>query len=143
MITIKLVIMAICGGLNVWGGYSWHNARRFIMPLVISLTVSLATHTWWVGLPCLLAIAPLCTGYGEKSFFWKYFNDAWGRFLWASIVSLSFCLGLIVTNHLALYIALIYIIGNGILQMTLRKYNQLLTDALFGVSFCSFILFLR
>lgn len=153
------LVMAICAGLNAWGGYSWHNARRFIMPVVIAVAVSIILNTWWegtlsipflsitlktkfIGFPCLLAISPLCAGYGEKSLIWKYFNDAWGRFAWMITVSIAFCLGLIFLNHLNVFIALGYIIGNGIIGMTLRKYNQILTDALFGVTLSSFIFFI-
>lgn len=139
---IKLFVMSVCAGLNWYGGYRWHNARRFIMPTGIAAFVSFSIHSWW-GLTCLMAIAPLCVGYGEKSILWKYFNDAWGRFIWMVLVSTSFCLGLILLHHLNIFIGLGYIIGNGILGMTLRKYNQIIGDVIFGLGLSSFILFLK
>lgn len=142
MIIIKLFTVFICSGLNIIGGYSWHNTRRFIMPTIIAIAVSIILHSWWIGLTCLPAIAILCMGYGEKSFLEHIFNDAWGRFVWMVLVSTSFCLGLILLHHLNVFIALGYIIGNGILGITLRKYNQILTDAIFGVGFSSFIFFI-
>lgn len=133
----------ICAGLNIIGGYSWHNARRFIMPVILTVAVSLIVHSWWTGLPCLLGIAPLCIGYGEKSLLWKYFNDAWGRFVWMILVGIALGLGLVISHHLSIWVAVIYVIGNGILGITLRKLNQFFSDAIFGIGLSSFILFVR
>lgn len=139
MICLKLLIIIICAVLNVIGGYSWHNARRFIMPIIISVTVSISVHLWWLGLTCLPAIAPICLGYGEKSLLWKYFNDALARFVWMALVSIFLCIGAVLTGHLIWYMALIYIIFNGIIGTTLRKINQLFGDAIFGISLSSIV----
>lgn len=133
--------MLCCGGLNLLGGLAYHNSRRFIMPILIAIIVSINVHIWWIGATCLLASPCLCIGYGEKSFLWKYFNDFWGRFIWMVLVSLGFTLGLMVLHHLAVWIGIVYIIGNGILGSTLRKINEIISESLFGITLASFILF--
>lgn len=140
---IKLIDIAICSGLYFFGGYAWHNSRRFIMPIFLVLGISYASHAWWLGLTCLPVIGIFCTGYGEKSVLWKYFNDFWTRFIWMFMAALVIAGGACATGHLHWYIYLPYCVISGFLGASLRNINEIVGDLIFGAWLSSVILFIR
>jgi hypothetical protein len=138
MIYLKFAVLFICMGLNVWGGYSNHNMRRFVMPLVLALSSIWFAHTFW-ALTMLTACGTLCIGYGEKSPLRHIFGDAWARFIWMILAAIAFSLGLFLTGHLHLYFIIPYVLIAGALGITLRGINQLIGDSIFGASLASIV----
>lgn len=139
----NLIILILCSALNALGGYSFKAARRYILPVVLGIGLSLATKTWWVGLMILPTMGLLSIGYGEKSFLEHIFNDAWARFVWFALVCLGVGTGLFLTGHLAWYWFFTYVVVNATLGITIRKYNQIITDLIFGAAIASIVFLVR
>lgn len=121
---IKLLIDGCCGVLDAWGGYSWHNARRYLMPLLIAISVSIITHVWWAGLMCLPAMGTLCIGYSKDGNF--------GRALWIGLQCFALSIGLLCFQHLAWYFFLPYILGGCVLGGLYRNWQQIIGDVVTG-----------
>lgn len=138
MIYYKLTIVLICAGLFSYGGFSWHNARRFLMPLILTITCSMAVHAFW-GLTMLLSIVFLCIGYGDKSAFRHIFGNGWGRGVWGFLVALALSLGLFLTGHIAWYFFAGYLALNFTLENALKNINQVVGDLIIGAGFASII----
>lgn len=134
MIEIKIIAILICGGLNLIGGYCWHDARRFLMPILLAGACIYFAHTFW-AITMLLAIPALTIGYGDKSPLRHIFGDAWARFVWMALVALGLALGLTVTHHIIIALAAAYILIAGALGITLRNWNEILGDFIFGCWF--------
>lgn len=124
MIFIKILTDLACGALNAWGGWKWHNARRFLMPSLLALTISFALHSWWLGLLVLPVIGSLCLGYFHFGNF--------GRGLWLFLQSVIIGLGLFLTGHLSWYFYLSYTVVSGVLGGSLVNLWQPLGDAIEG-----------
>lgn len=133
MIFIKIIVDLICGALNAWGGYSWHNARRFIMPSVISVMVSFQTHTWYTGFMVLPVMGTLCLGY--------FSGKNWGRALWLFLQAVVIGLGLTITGHISWVYYIPYIIGAGILGGIYKNWNQIIGDFITG-TYLGFVIFI-
>src|SRR5258708_5327441 len=106
-ITIKILIDLICGSLSSWGGYSWHNARRFFMPILLALTFGFVTHIWWIGISVLPVIGTLCLGYffrGNQGLQWL------GRGLWLALQALVLAFVTCITGHLAWFFYVPYVL---------------------------------
>lgn len=138
---IKIIIPLVCAGLNAWGGYSWHNARRFIMPVIIGAAVSYFSHCWWLGLTVLPVIGVLTVGYGEKSILYKYLSDAGARGTWMFLVAMVIGFGATITGHLSWFFYIPYCVVSVIIGVTLRNINQIVGDLIFGALFATVILF--
>jgi hypothetical protein len=124
MIIFKIIIDLICGALNAWGGYSWHNARRFIMPTMIGLAVAFITSVWWAMFLPLPAMGTLCLGYHSYGNF--------GRALWIGLQCFALGLGLLLTGHLHWYFYLPYIVGGCVLGGLYRNWQQIIGDICTG-----------
>lgn len=126
MLIVKIISVILCGICDAIGGYSNHNFRRFIMPCVLAVTVSISTHILWLGLLVLPVIGVLVLGYkrfGEGNF---------SRGMWLFVVSVAASLGLLLTGHLTWYYLLIYTIGSGVLGGSLVSLWQPLGDFIEG-----------
>ncbi len=142
MIEIKLVIMAVCSGLYLWGGQGFLPARRFIMPTILAISISFFTHCWWLGLTTLPCIGGLCLGYGEKSVLKHIVGDAWGRFVWMALGSLTIALGLVISHHLPWWQAFLYVLTNAFLCLLLRQLDVFVCDPIFGGGLSSILLWI-
>jgi len=129
---IKLLIDLSCGALNAWGGYSWHNARRYLMPLLLAISASVITHVWWVGFMLLPAMGTLCIGYSKDGNF--------GRALWIGLQCFVLGLGLFFTHHLAWYFYAPYVIFGCVLGGMYRNWQQVLGDIVTGCWFGAIVL---
>lgn len=137
MLEAKIIVDLICGALFSWGGFSWHNARRFIMPCVIAVMVYFTTHIWWTALMILPVMGTLCLGY-------KNFGDgSFSRGCWLFVQAVVIGIGLLLTHHLAWYIYIPYIIVAGVLGGTLYNLNQVIGDIIFGCWLGIIVLFVR
>ena len=124
LLTVKLIIDLACGALFAWGGFDFLAARRYIMPCVIAIYLSIVCHIYWLGLTVLPVCGTLCLGYsGTKGGY---------RGFWLFLQSFVIGLGLFLTGHLSWYFYLPYVIISGILGSTLFDVFQILSDSIFG-----------
>ncbi len=133
MIAIKIIIDLCCGALDAWGGHSWHNARRFIMPALIAIAVSTITGVWWLGITILPVMGTLCLGY--------FSGENWGRALWLFTQAVVIGLGCSLLGHLSWYFYIPYIIGAGLLGGLYKNWKQIYGDFITG-SYLGIIIFL-
>ena len=130
-VAIKILVDLLCGVLNAIGGYSWHNARRYIMPVLLAGEAGVIAwekkkSDWWAGLLVLPVIGTLVLGY-------KNFGTGnLSRALWLFLQAVVIGLGLTLTGHLSWFIYLPYIIGAGILGGLYRNWQQVLGDMVAG-----------
>ncbi len=132
---IKIICVLGCGALNSWGGFNFHNARRYMMPVLLAITVSYVLHTWWLGVVILPIIATLVLGY--KNFGSGHFS----RGMWLFVQYVLSGLGLCLTGHLAWYFYAPYCVLGGVLGGSLVSLWQPLGDFIEGF-FLGSILFL-
>lgn len=132
MIYLKFFLLAIISGLYWWGGFAWHNDRRFVLPLVLGVAISYFTSVWWLGFTILPVVGWLCQGYGEKSWLRCLMGDAGARGFWLFMACLLISSPLFFTGHLPLYFYLTYCIVAGILGSTLRNIPEVIGDPIFG-----------
>ena len=104
---VVVICMVLSGVLFAWGGFSFLLARRIIMPIVITASLFLITHSLW-SMTALLSYPFLSLGYGDKSWFRHCFGDGWGRGVWGLLVALSLCLGLTTQGYIHWYWAVLY-----------------------------------
>lgn len=133
MIYFNIIGLLICGALNAIGGHSWHNARRFVMPILIAILISINIHIWWVGIISMPVIGTLCLGY--------FGGNNFGRALWLFLQAIVIGIGLLLTGHILWYFYLGYIIGAGVLGGIYKNWKQILGDSISG-SYLAIIVFL-
>ncbi len=140
---IDFIVIALCALCFFIGGKWQHNFRRYIMPVILGIGISLASHIWWLGLTTLPVIGILVMGYGPKSILYKYLSDAGARGMYMFLAAWAIGLGPVLTGHLVLYFYAPYIIIAGILGATLRNLNEIIGDLLFGSFLSSIIIFIK
>ena len=139
MIWIKLAILLISSVCFWIGGRWWHNARRFVMPLILGIYFAIHCK-WWLILAIFFpAVGMLCLGYGDKSPLRHIFGDGWGRGVWEILVALALSLGLLVGHFLAWWLFIPYLALNFTLENALKKLPQDLGDPLIGLGFGSLV----
>ena len=85
-ILIKLTVDILCGLCKWISERWWHNAQRFIMPLLLVGSISYETHIWWMGLPTIGIIAVILQGYGLNSWLGKELNLAGAQGMWMFLI---------------------------------------------------------
>lgn len=141
-IFIEIFIVIGCGALNSWGGYSWHNARRFLMPILLAGEASFIAwqknqKNWWVGLMVLPVIGTLCLGYPS--------GKNWGRALWLFLQAVLIGLGLTITHHLlgTWFTFSMYAVLAGVLGGLYKNWWQPLGDFVAGCYLGSIMFFVH
>ena len=124
MIFFQLFIQVCCGALNAWGGYSWHNARRFLMPSLLCVSICIILHSWWLGVLVLPAMGTLCLGYGKDGNF--------GRALWIGMQCVALGLGLVLFQHLLWWLFLPYVLLGCVLGGLYKNWQQVIGDVITG-----------
>lgn len=135
MLFLKLASDLVCGVLNALGGKHWLFCRRYIMPFVIALCVSIVSHVWWLGITCLPVCGTLTLGY--------FSGENWGRALWLFLQAFVLSLGCLLFHHLGWWYWLPFIIGSGVLGGIYKNWPQLLGDAVTGFYLSLFIWFIH
>ena len=135
MIELKIAVSLICGALDALGGFCFLPARRFIMPFILAVTVSILLHIWWIGVLVLPVIGTLVLGY--KDFGSGHFSRGMWLFVQYSVLGI----GLFLTGHLSWYLYAPYCILGGILGGLLVSWWQPLGDFIEGL-FLGSIIFL-
>ena len=136
---IQLITIILCAVLFFIGGWVWHNARRFLMPLVLCAATVYKIHDPW-AMTMLSSMVILSLGYGDKSPLRHCFGDGWGRGVWGLLVALSLSLGLFLTHHLELGWFLAYLTAGFVLENALKKIPQCIGDPIIGAVFGTIIL---
>lgn len=140
MIELKLLIIAACAGLKLVGELWWHNAQRYILPVLLGLSISYFSHVWWLGFTTLPMIGILVLGYGDKSPLKHGLGDASARGMWLFLVTVMAGLGPFLTHHLAWYFYIPYCLIAGILGATLRNIWNVIGSLICG-AWIGFIIF--
>lgn len=121
---IKVFSDFICALFFAIGGYDTLYFRRFLMPIVIAVAVSISVGVWWLGLTVLPVMGTLCLGYHDGKWLKR---GAWMA-LQASVIGI----GCVLTGHLSYLLYAIYVMGAFILGATLYTWEQLVGDFIFG-----------
>lgn len=136
MIEFQLLIVAICAGCKLIGELWWHNAQRFIMPVVLGIAIAIVSHTWWLGLTVLPSIGIICLGYKDFGL-----GDAGDRGMWLFLIAVLIGLGPLLAYHtvdhvhihfLKWYFYVPYCLVAGIWGATTRNLNNLIIAPISG-----------
>lgn len=130
-IQIELIIDGICGVLFSFGGWHFLWMRRYLMPVLIAISVSIITHSWWIGITVLPVIGTLCLGYFGSNFF--------GRGLWLFLQAVVIGACSFLTDHLAWYFYIPYCVISFVLAASLYNIFQIIGDIIFGVALGSIV----
>lgn len=128
---ILFMVCVLSGLLDFLGGFHWLFCRRYFIPILLGITVSLITHTWWLGLCCLPAIGTLSIGYSKDGNF--------GRALWIGLQCFVLGLGVVLFQHLSVWFYVPYVIGGCVLGGLYRNWPQVIGDLVTGTYLASFI----
>lgn len=142
IILLKIIVDLICGVLFWWGGYSWHNARRFLLPCVIAILSCFLLHSL-IGLLSLAAIGMLCLGYGDKSPLRRIFGNSIGRGIWGLLCAIGISLGLFLSGHILWFFWVAYLILNFCGEAFLNKIPQWIGDPIFGIFLGSIVFLIK
>jgi hypothetical protein len=135
ILIFKIIIYAVGGVFNSWGGYNFLAARRFIWPFAVGGAVSIITVTWWLGLLCLPSMGTLCLGYFK--------GDNFGHGLRWLLCGIAMWLGVTILGHLSWFIFIPHVILCGVLCGFSKNWNQRIGDAICGCFLTLPILFVR
>lgn len=131
MIWLILISDTVGGILDALGGYHWLFARRYIMPFVFGVVVSIITHIWWLGVLVWPAMGTLTLPYsGKEPHVWM--GTWWWRGIWLSIQALALSIGLVIFHHLAFGVSILYIILAGGLGSIYKDWKQTVGDFVTG-----------
>ena len=120
---LKIALLIICAVLNWWGGYSWHNARRFIMSSLIAGYCAWQIATWWTFFPIVIPFM-LCLSLQDDN-----------RGLWCFLCAVSASSFLFFFGHIHLIAWIAYCLGNGLIGWVVNdklKLNQFWNDVIEG-----------
>lgn len=139
---IQAVVIVLSGVLFSIGGYNLLIARRYGIPILLSLASFYLTKDLWC-FSMLSACVFLSLGYGDKSLFRHIFGDGWGRGIWSLLVSLSLSIPLLLTGHLPLYFFVPYVVACFFVEPLFKNLYQIAGDFIIGCCFASIILIIR
>lgn len=107
-ILFSIVITVLCALLKWVSERWWHNAQRFIIPILVGAAIYLDYHYKLVSFTPLLAIGAIVLGY---KFYGK--SDFWDRFLWLMDSEALLWLGCLSLGHLSykVYVPAVIICG--------------------------------
>ena len=133
IIIINCIISILCAACKWIAENKWHNAQRFIMPLILAFGISYNSHIWWLGVFSLLNIVDIVEGYGVNSWMRKLLGDAGAQGMW--MVGAGFLTGIICCflGHLPWLFFILWCIVCGIIGATLRGENNNWVAPLKGV----------
>lgn len=119
VVLIKIIVEVLCATLKLIGEKWWHNAQRFILPIIYSIGVSLISNCLWLGLTTVPMIGALCLGYKDYGK-----NDAIARALWLFVICVIAGLVPAILGHLSWFIYIPYIIAAGFIGTLTRNINN-------------------
>lgn len=137
-LTVKLIVLVSCAACKLIGELWWHNAQRFIMPVVIMIGINLIIHSWYLGALCLPMIAPLCMGY---STYGK--SDGFDRAVWLMLICLVAGLALTIFHHLPWIFYVPWVILSAVWGGVTRAWWNVIIAPISGIIIGLIILFVR
>lgn len=135
---IKLLVVSACAVCKLIGELWWHNAQRFIMPVIIMIGIDIILHSFYLGILCLPMIAPLCMGY---STYGK--SDGFNRAVWLMLICLIAGLGLTILHHISWFIYIPWVILSAIWGGVTRMWWNVIIAPISGLIIGSIILLVR
>ena len=147
VLIIKLVISAVAGVLDAWGGKCFIAARRFIMPPILAVSACYFLyqnnhHGWWWGLTMMLPCATLTLAY--KDFGTGNFSRACWLFVnYALMGAGMFFSGHFLFSNLGWIAFVAYAVTGGVLGGLLVKLNQWAGDEIEGTILGAILFFIH
>jgi len=135
---IKLLVISLCAVCKLVGELWWHNAQRYIMPVICCIGIDFVIHSWWIGFLCLPMIAPLCMGY---SVYGK--SDGLDRAVWLMLICVAEGLGLTICHHLSWFYYVPWVILAAIWGGVTRAWLNLVIAPISGLIIGSIIFLVR
>lgn len=107
-ILFAVALTVLCALLKWVAERWWHNAQRYIIPVLVGAVIFLDLHYKLCAVTPLLSIGVIVLGY---KFYGK--SDFWDRFFWLMDAEVFLWLGCLVLNHLAwqVYVPAVIICG--------------------------------
>ena len=137
MVELKIAVIIMCAGLKLWGELAWHDAQRFILPIVYSAYVSYGSGCWWLGITTLPMIAPIDLAYKDYGK-----SNGFDRGMWLFAICVMAGLGPTILGHLSLFWFIPFCLLSGVIGATLRNVDDLIEapiDGAYIVALCWFI----
>ena len=125
---VQAIVLISCMACKLVGELWWHNAQRFIMPVILLIGVSIITHVWWAGflvLPMIAFIVEPYTLYGE--------SDGFDRAVWLMLIVLAEGLGLAILHHLSWFFYIPWVILTAVWGGVTRKWWNVIIAPLSGL----------
>ena len=138
LLIIKLTVLSLCAVCKLVGELWWHNAQRFIMPVIIAVGVCLVLHSWWLGALVFPMIAPLCMGY---SAYGK--SDGFDRAVWLMLICVAEGLGLAILHHLSWFYYVPWVILAAVWGGVTRMWWNVIIAPISGIIIGLLILFVK
>ena len=137
-LVIKLAIEAIGAMCKLISELWWHNAQRFIMPVCYAISISIVSHTWWLGLTVLPMIGTLCLGYKDFGT-----SDGFNRGMWLFLIGITAGLGPVLTHHLSWFVFVPYCVICGIWGAITRGLWNVIIAPISGLLLMAMIWFIH
>jgi hypothetical protein len=96
LLTVQLIVLSSCAACKLIGELFYHNAQRFIMPIILAIGICIVLHSFYLGFLVLPMIAPLCMGYNDYGP-----SDGFDRAVWLLLICVAAGIGLALTGHLS------------------------------------------
>lgn len=119
IILIKIIVTVLGALLKFEAETVWHNAQRFILPIIYSVAVSYLSNNWWLGLTTLPMMVPFSFGYkryGSK--------DSVARALWLFVICVVTGLGPTIFGYMPIWVYGIYIVVAGFVGTLTRNIDN-------------------
>ncbi len=143
MWVVNIIVFVLCGLCKFIGELLWHDAQRFIMPLLLVLAIGYDSHVWWLGIPSLLMIGIIVEGYGPKSWLRRYLGDAGAQGMWMFMACVLAGLIPAILNHLSVWFYIPWCILAGVLGSTTRALNNKIWSWIKGLWIGLIVFFVR
>ena len=134
ILLLKLSVISLCSVCKMIGELSWHNAQRFIMPLILAVGICIVLHSFWLGFLCLPMIGPICLGYKDYGK-----SDGFARAMWLFMICVLAGVGLLISGHLAWYLYAPYCILGAVWGGVTRAWWNVIIAPLSGALIGSLI----
>ena len=132
---IQLIVISLCAVCKLIGETVWHNAQRFILPVVLGIGISYITGTWWLGLTILPIMAPISLGYDD----YGKWSDGFDRAMWMFMICVVAGLGCVIAQHLFWLWYGCYCVAGAIWGGVTRKWWNVIISPISGVLIGSII----
>lgn len=138
MLEIRIGISVLSCVLKLIGELWWHNAQRYILPLLYSIGVSYLAHCWWLGLTTLPMIAPLDLGYKRYGQ-----NDRVARALWLFVITVTAGLVPTILGYESWWAYVPICVVSGFIGTGVRNINNIIGAPLNGLTISFHIWFIH